>query len=224
MTTEKILGDAIVERLGKAKLDARAKTAAKTFQAQHKAFAALWDAAAAKEAARSAALEALGEIDLRLDAQISRLGDRLAGAGLSKRAAPFAKFSKYSPSDLSALAYAKQLVETTKLTKAVRKAKPTRDVVAVLDVIDREATALGKGLAAYDAAQKAFDKAAAGRDALLSDWQKALTRLRVLAKASMIDEPGAYDALFARPESIAIARKPRKKAQPPTQRPVNELN
>ena len=224
MTTEKILGDAIVDRLGKAKLDLRAKAAAKTFQAQHKAYATLFDAAVAKDAARSAALEAIGEIDTRLDAQISRLGDRLAGAGLSKRSAPFAKFSKYSPSDLSALAYAKQLVETTKLTKAVRKAKPTRDVIAVLDVIDREATALAKALPTYDAAQKAFEKAAAGRDALLADWQKALTRLRVYAKASLFDEPGAYDALFARPDSIAIARKPRKKAQPPPQRPVNELN
>lgn len=211
MSAEKILGDAITERLASAKLDARARSAAKTFTAQHRAYVALFDVAIAKGAARTAALAKVGELDEQLDARISRLADLLPGAGLGRRGAPFAGLSKHSPTELCDLGYASQVAETTKLVKAVRKAKPGREVLSVCEAIERDAGALAKQLPVYDAAQKAWIKAVAARDALLPDWQKALTRLRVLAKASFVDEPGAYEAIFARPEAIALPRRPRKK-------------
>lgn len=67
-------------------------------------------------------------------------------------------------------------------------------------------------LAAFDAKHKDWLKAVAARDALLLGWQKALTRYRVLAKASLIDDEGAYAALFAAPEGITVAKRKRKKA------------
>ena len=224
MSTEKILGDAITARLAKAKLDPRARSAAKTFAAQHTAYGVLLDAAVARGAARAAALAAIGETDERLDAQIARLADVLPAAGLSKRGQPFAGFSKHAPTALCDLGYTRQLDETAKLVKAVRKAKPGADVLAVCSAIDREAAALKKLLPAYDAAQKAWLKAVAARDALLPDWQKALTRLRVLARASLVDQPGGYEAIFARPESIAVAKRPRKKpaAAPGREAPASE--
>lgn len=218
MTTERVLGDAIVGRLKSAKLDARANAAARVFVSAHKRYAGAHDASAKLEATRSQKLAGLGVIDARHDQAASRLADKLVGAGLAKRAQPFRGLSKLSPSELSSLAYARQVVESANLVKAVRKLPDApRDVIAACDALDRETAALETALPAYDAAHKAWLTGMAVRDAELLAWQKALSRFRVLARASMIDALGAYEALFAPPESIAVptkARKRRKNATP----------
>ncbi|AKF07758.1 hypothetical protein [Sandaracinus amylolyticus] len=218
MSAEKTLGDAIVERLGGVPLDARAKGAARAFTAQHKRFAAAEDVSDAKASARSAALTTLGAIDEALDAAVSRLADKLVGEGITKRNAPFAGLSRHSPSELVELGYGNEVREAIALTKAVRKKKPPREVIVACDAVDRLAAKVKSQLPAYDRAHKAWKVAIAERDALLPEWQKSLSRLRVLAKASLIDRPGAYDALVAPPEPIAAPR-PRQRKMPPA-RPV----
>lgn len=211
MSAEKILGDAITGRTSGVKLDARAKAAAREFAARHKAYAAASDASSAKEDARNAALTAVGAADEALDVAINRLADRLIGSGAAKRNAAFAGWSEHSPSALCDLAYAAEIAAAGKLTKKVRKSKPAKDVVAACDAIDAAATKTRAALVAFDKKHKDWLKAVAARDALLLGWQKALTRYRVLAKASLIDDEGAYAALFAAPEGITVAKRRRKK-------------
>ncbi len=211
MGIEKTLGDAIVERLSGVKLDARAKGAAREFTAKHKRYAVAYDAASAKEEARAAALEAVGAADEVLDAGIDTLADRLIGSGLVKRARPFDGLSDRSPSELCSLGYAAEIAAAGKLTKAVRKKKPAKDVLAACNGIDAATAKTAGALKVYDAKHKEWIKAAAERDACLLDWQKSLTRLRILAKASLIDDPGAYAALFAPPEGITVAKRKRRK-------------
>lgn len=200
-----------MSRLGDVKLDARAKAAAREFQSTHAKYGVAHGAASDKELARRAALAAVGEQDDALDAALSRLADKLIGAGITKRSKAFGDFSTYGVSSLCDLGYAKEVAESTKLVRNVRKVKPPKDVVAACAAVERAATAVKTKLAAYDAPQKGWQKAIAARDAQLVAWQKSLTRFRVLARASLIDDEGAYEALFAAPESIAVAKTTRRK-------------
>jgi hypothetical protein len=209
-TPEKAVGDAIVSRLSGVKLDARAKAAAREFQSLHGKYGAAHEAASLKELARRAALEAVGATDETLDGAVGRLADKLIGAGMTKRSKPFGDFSPYAVSTLCNLGYAKEAAETVKLVRNVRKAKPPSDVLAACAAVERAAAAVKAKLAAYDAPQKAWQKSIVARDALLVPWQKSLTRFRVLAKASLLDDEGAYDALFAAPESITVSKHTRK--------------
>jgi len=210
-TPEKALGDAIVSRLGDVKLDARAKTAAREFQSTHAKYDVADEAASNKELARRAALAAVGAADETLDGAVSRLADKLIGAGITKRNKAFGGFSDYAVSSLCNLGYAKEIVESAKLVRNVRKGKPPKDVVAACAAVERAAAAVKAKLAAYDAPQKGWQKAIVARDSQLLAWQKSLTRFRVLSRASLIDDDGAYEALFAAPESIAVAKTTRKK-------------
>ena len=221
-TPEKAFGDAIVGRLGEVKLDARAKAAAREFSSVHAKYAAAHEAAATKERARRAALDAVGAADEALDLAVGRLADNLIGVGLTKRTKPFGAFTSHSVTSLCGLGYAKEVAECGKLTRNVRKAKPPADVLAACVAVERAAAAVEAKLTAYDAPQKAWQKSIAARDAHLVPWQKSLTRLRVLAKASLLDDEGAYDALTASPESITVAKKPRKPkpAAPPAPQPT----
>ncbi|MBZ0117801.1 MAG: hypothetical protein K8H88_12435, partial [Sandaracinaceae bacterium] len=167
------------------------------------------------EDARDAALAAVGAADEALDAEIHKLADRLIGSGLSKRSTPFAGFSNLSPSTMCELGYAAEAGASGKLTKAVRKAKPAKDVVLACNAIDAAAAKTSGALKAYDGKHKEWVKAAAARDAHLLGWQKALSRFRILAQASLIDDEGAYTALFAAPEGITVAKRKRKKAAAP---------
>ena len=106
-TPEKALGDAIVSRLGDVKLDARAKTAAREFQSTHAKYDVADEAASNKELARRAALAAVGAADETLDGAVSRLADKLIGAGITKRNKAFGGFSDYAVSSLCNLGYAK---------------------------------------------------------------------------------------------------------------------
>lgn len=222
MGRERTLGDAIVDRLAGVKLDARAKAAAREFAAKHKAYVLADDAASRREEARDDALAAVGEADERLDGTIHKLADTLIGRGMAKRSAPFADFSEHTPSALCQLAYARQVGAAAKLTKAVRKAKPPKDVIAACNAVDAAAAKTSAALKGYDGKHKEWIKAAAARDAQLLDWQKALSRLRILSRASLIDDEGAYAALFAAPESITIAKRKRSRgaAPEPTSEPA----
>lgn len=212
MTTQKALGDAIVERSAGAKLDPRAKAAAREFAKQHKAYAAACEVAAKKEEARNTALAAVGVADETLDTSIDDLANRLVGNGDAKRNQPFAGLSEHPPGALCALSYAAEIAEAAKLNKAVRKRKPAKNVLAACAAIDAAATKTKAALKVFDAAQKEFQQACAARDALALPWQKSLTRYRVLAKAALIDDEGAYEALFAPPDAITVVkRKPKKK-------------
>ncbi len=218
-TSEKALGDAIAARLGGVKLDARAKAAAREFLAVHGKYAAAYDVAAVKEFARRAALAAVGAADEALDVAVGRLADKLIGAGMTKRTKPFGAFSSHSVTSLCMLAYAKEVAECGKLTRAIRKAKPPADALAACAAVERAAAAVTTKLAAYDGPQKAWQKAITARDAHLVPWQKSLTRLRVLAKASLLDDEGAYDALLAAPDAITMPKQTRKPKRPATPAP-----
>jgi hypothetical protein len=213
MTPEKALGDAIVARLPGVKLDARATEAAKAFRAAHGAYATAYDEASEREAARHASLANAGSADEALDQSVGTLADKLIGAGLTPRNAPFQGLSRYTPTQIVKLAYAKEVAACVALTGAVRKRKAGKDVLAACAAVDRAAAGLKRSLAAFDAPQKAWTKAISKRDAQLLEWQKALTRLRILARASLVDAPDEYEALFAAPEAIAVpkTRRPRKK-------------
>ena len=217
-TPEKALGDAIVSRLGGVTLDARGKAAARELQAAHAAYSKAHDAASEQEQARRASLAAVGAADETLDAAINRLADKLIGAGVTQRKKPLGDFSPYAVSDLTGLAYAKEVAAAEKLARNVRKAKPPKDVLDAGTAVERAAAAVADALESYDRPQRAWQKSIAARDALLIPWQKALTRFRVLAKASLIDDEGAYEALVAEPEGIAVAkqkRKPKAAPKPP---------
>jgi hypothetical protein len=199
-------------------LDARGKTAARELIAAHSAYAKAHDAAQEQELARRAALAAVGAADEVLDAAIGRLADKLIGAGLTQRRKPLGEFSPHAVSELTGLAYAKEITAAEKLARGVRKAKPPKDVLDACTAVERAAAAVADALDAYDRPQRAWEKAIAARDALLVPWQKSLTRFRVLAKASLLDDEGAYQALVAEPDGIAAPkqkRKPKTTPKPP---------
>jgi len=160
------------------------------------------------------------------DAIVSRLGDVKLDARAKTAAREFqSTHAKCDVADEAAsnkklarraalagnLGYAKEVVESAKLVRNVRKGKPPKDVLAACAGVERAAAAVKSKLAAYDAPQKGWQKSIVARDSQLLAWQKSLTRFRVLARASLIDDDGAYEALFAAPESIAVAKTTRKK-------------
>jgi len=210
-TPEKALGDVVVARTKDVKLDTRAKSAGKGFAGTHAKYSAGCEATKALEFGRRDALATIGAADELLDPATGKLADTLIGAGLTKRGKPLGEFSSYSVTTICALGYARQVEASTKLTRAIRKAKPGREVIAACEVVEGHVATLKRALAALDAPHKRWQRSIKERDAALLDWQKALTRFRILARASLIDDAPAFQALFAEPEGITVATRKRRK-------------
>lgn len=212
-TQQGAFGSAILDRFAdlptKTGWKSLAGGALSAFQKTHAAFlAAEADAKAARDA-RDTALADVGHADELLDAAIMKLADALIGAGLGTRTKPFASFSRYSPSALCELAYKRELDEARALVAKIGKQKsaPKKELAAV----SKAADAVEKALTGLTKPQAKADKALAARDALLPDWQKSLSRLRVTAKAAFVDDPATYGALFA--QAVAEQAPTKKRAR-----------
>ena len=212
-SNQRELGDAVVSRLKEAGLSGDAKKAAAVFKSEQAALADASDAANEARIARDDALEVVSKADVALDAQISRLADRMAG----KRSNPFAAFSPVSPSELQGLPTSRELVELRKLGRNLARAKPPAAVTRALDACLALGADVQKALDRFARPQNAYAKALARRDALLLPWGKALNRLKILARAALVDDPTRYRALVAPPGVKVKRRRKRKKAAPVTE-------
>lgn len=215
-TDQRELGDAIVARLAGVKLGGEAKRAAAAFKQAQAELAEASDAASAARLARDEALATVSKADVALDTQISRLADRLVGESLGKRSSPFAAFAPHSPSDIQSLRYGRGVVEVRKLVRAIERTKPRAAVHRTVGITAERAQELQKALDRLAKPQTQYTRALARRDALLPGWQKALDRLRILARAALVDDPTGWKALFAQPGAPKPKRKKKKAGTQPT--------
>jgi hypothetical protein len=208
-------GDVLLSRLASTTLPAALKKPAADFKTAHLALAAARDAARTARTVRDEALAAVGVADDALDAAVNVLADKMAGAQMGTRKSPFASVSKYSPSDVTGLAYADEVKEVLALTAKVKKAKPPADVAKAAAACEKQANAVASALAKMSKPQLAYAKSLAARDALLPTWAKSLSRLKKNAAAAWFDDQASYDAVFAAPERVLAPVHPRaKKAKP----------
>ena len=212
--SQQVLGDAIVERASA--LDKPTKKSIKdplaAFLEAHRALTKANDAVEALRSARDEAIAAVASADEVLDDKLQTLADALVGVGLGERRNPFAAFGRYSPSQLCALAYAKELDAARALCAAIGKKKnaPKKQLAETTKAAD----AVEKALAGLTKPQAAYQKALATREALLLDWQKRFSRLKKIAAGALIDDTPTYRALFAAPTATQAPRTRRKKSKP----------
>ena len=204
-------GDAIEARLEEEK-PAIVKLG-RPFVAMHRGYRAATDEVAEAEAAREEALAWVSQTDSVLDDSVIVLSNDCVTAKLGTRVKPFARFTKYAPSKLIALPVATEVVAVSALIAAIRKTKPTGPIVKQLAVVEKNTAAVSAALKKLSAPQKAYSAAMSARDALLLDWEKALSSLeRQLAAA--LDSDEAAKALVAPPQAVQVAkqlRTPRKR-------------
>jgi hypothetical protein len=171
------------------------------------------DEVAMAVAARDAVLEKVGEADTALDRSLDELANACVGAGLTRRARPFEGLSEYSPSALQALAYKKEVDATGALLDALAKKSPPPKVASEAAKVRKNAAAVQKRLDAVTGPEARLVKARIARDATLDGASKALARFKLRAKGALLDDPGAYEALFGDRAAVqAPAAKPKKKA------------
>lgn len=175
-------------------------------------------AAAAKAAealaARDEALEKVGDADAALDASIDDLADGCVGGKVGKRTSPFAGLSSYSPSALKNLAYKTEVDAVGALLVGLAKKNPPAAVKALAAKVQKNAATVQKLLDAVTGPEARYIKARAAREALVSAASKAYGRFKLRAKAALLDEAGAYEALFV--GRAAVQAPARRKAKPKT--------
>jgi hypothetical protein len=134
-------------------------------------------------AARDAALEKVGDADATLDVSIDDLADGCVGAKLGKRTSPFAGLSKHSPSALKNLAYKTEVDAVGELLEGLAKKNPPAAVKALAAKVQKNAATVQKLLDAVTGPE-----------------------------AALLDEPGAYEALFT--GRAAVQAPVKRKAKP----------
>jgi hypothetical protein len=204
-------GDAIDARLA-AEKPAIAKLG-RSFLAIHRGYRAASAVVAEAEAARDEAVAVVGQADRALDQSVMVLSNDCVTAQLGTRVRPFARFTKYPPSTLIDLPIATEVVAVSALIAAIRKTKPTGPIVKQLAVVEKNVAAVSAALKKLSAPQKAYSAAMSARDALLVDWDKALSSLQRQAAAAL-DSDEAARALIAPPQAVQVAkqlRAPRKR-------------
>ncbi len=164
--------------------------------------------------ARDQALEKVGDADATLDVSLDDLADGVVGAKLGKRTSPFSGLSKYSPSALKNLAYKTEVDAVGILLEALAKKNPSAAVKAIAAKVQKNAAAVQKLLDAVTGPEARYVKARTARDALVPAASKAYGRFKLRAKAALLDEPGAYEALFAGRSALQapVKKKAKKKA------------
>lgn len=163
-------------------------------------------------AARDEALEKVGDADATLDVSIDDLADGCVGAKLGKRTSPFAGLSKHSPSALKNLAYKTEVDAVGELLEGLAKKNPPAAVKALAAKVQKNAATVQKLLDAVTSPEARYVKARTARDALVPAASKAYGRFKLRAKAALLDEPGAYEALFT--GRAAVQAPVKRKAKP----------
>jgi hypothetical protein len=135
----------------------------------------------------------------------------MAGAQMGTRKNPFASYSKYAPSDLTALAYADEVKEVLAMCAKITKAKPSPDVAKSVAKCVALANAVTKALAALTKPQLAYTKSITTRDALLLTWSKSLSKLKRTAAVVWFDDDATYKSVFAAPAKVQAPVKKRAK-------------
>lgn len=206
------LGALVLERLQEVGVPKGLAPHASSFKAAHLGFEKAAVAADVARAKRDAALAAIGMADVGLDASLDPLADKMIGAGLGTRKSAFGGASPYSPTRLKELPYKTEVTAVRTLVAAVTSKKPPADVAKCLAACSKAADASEVALAGLTKPQAAYDRALGSRDALLIEWIRTFSRLRIHAKAAWIDDKAAYASVFAAPERVQRPVKKRKKA------------
>lgn len=174
-------------------------------------FIAAAEKAAEALAARDAAFVKVGEADAALDTSIDDLADACVGAKLGKRTKPFEGLSKHSPSALKSLAYKNEVDAVRELLAALAKKNPPAAVKALAAKVQKNATTVQSLLDAVSGPEARYVKARKAREDLVPAVSKAYARFKLRAKAALLDDPGAYEALFS--GRVAIQAPPKRKAK-----------
>ena len=219
ITDHKAQGAVIIDRFEDITVPALLRPLLATYKTEHRAYTKAAGKVDVAEKARDKALEELAKADVFLDSDVEDLASSMAGAQLGPRANPFKKFSPYSPSKLKALAYAIEVSAVRDLVAAVLAASPPAAVVTVTAKVLKRAGQVEDRLQAITAPQAAYDKALSARDALLPGLTRALAKLKAQAKATWMDEPGTFAAMFAPPERVQLPRARRKPRSAPASPP-----
>jgi len=167
--------------------------------------------------ARDGALDAAATADSALDLAVEKLAAALVGAGLGKRTAPLAGFSKLTPSQLTRQAYLTEVKHVRELAAKVAAKGPPQEVTRIVGDCLQHAAAVEAGLTALSGPQAEMDRKIAARDQAAMDWSKAYGKLKLRAEVEFEEEPGPFRSLFAKPEAVQRPTKRRKKdsTQPP---------
>jgi hypothetical protein len=219
ITDHKTQGTVILDRFKEITVPALLKPLLATYTTEHRAYTKAAGKVDVAEKARDKALEELAKADVFLDSDVEDLASSMAGAQLGPRANPFKKFSSHSPSELKGLRYATEVSAVRDLVAAVLAASPPAAVVAVTAKALKHADQVEDRLQAITAPQAAYDKALSARDALLPGLTRALAKLKAQAKATWMDEPGTFAAMFAPPERVQRPRARRKPRSAPASPP-----
>ncbi len=195
-------GDTILERLGAEKLPSELRAPTAAFKALYKALTAANDVAQAAGEQRDDALSIVTKADGKLDRLLESLAAILPVHGLGTRKNPFAQYTQYSPSDLQGLAYAKEAAEAGRIATAIKKTKPHKDVVELCDEVIAASKAVTAAIRGVAVPQRAYTTALGKRDALLTEWSVARSRLERKAIGAWADEPEMVRAFFAPPSPM----------------------
>ncbi len=149
------------------------------------------------EAARDALTDLLVDCDVARDSLLPELASALATAKLAPRISPFKPFSKHSPQALARLGFGEETKAIIDLCANIAKAKPPAAVKAIVKALLKENAKVSVVLDRLDAPTTAHDEAMFARNRFTTEWQKALSNLRVAMKSALAGKPGEYEALFA---------------------------
>ncbi len=204
VTEKRTFGAQVLERLSSVSggIPAAVKPQMTVFAKRHGAYEAAAIAADEAEAARDAVLEQLNAVDEQFDGDLHLLADKMVGAGLGSRAQPFNGFSKYSPSKLAGLPYAKEPAAARELAVAIQKKKPPAEVSKWVTKCLKHVESIEGALKQLAVVQAEYKKALGAREALVEDWSKALGKLKKAASLAWDDEPATYRAMFGEPSRI----------------------
>jgi len=196
------------------KLPAALAPDVKEFRSMAGPFLTAAEKAAEALGARDQALGKVGDADAALDVSIDDLADGIVGAKLGKRTTPFAGLSKHSPSALKNLAYKTEVDAVGDLLEALAEKNPPAAVKALAAKVQKNAATVQKMLDALTGPEARHVKARTARDALLAGASKAYGRFKLRAKAALLDEPGAYEAMFGGRAAVQapVKKKAKKKA------------
>lgn len=209
-----VRGDVVLERLKAQPLPKTLTPYVKVFQKEHVAYDKACSVADKARAARDAALVVVGEADAVLDGSLDTLAAEMIGAKAGTRKSPFAKFSRYSVSQLKSLATKKEADEVLAMGGKIAKASLPKSVNAVSAACVKHATAVKQGLAKLVAPQAAYRKALEDRDALLPGWVRAFSRMKKVAAVAWLDDEATYRSVFAPVEGIQAPKAKRAKKAP----------
>ena len=199
-------GGVWIDRIGVKGVSGLVKAPLEGFKVASEAYEAASAKVDAAEVARDAALEALGVADALLDAEVNALADDLVAAKMGSRARPFAGFGALPPSQIVVLAHAREIKAVNALVKKVKRAKPPPKVRKRLVAVERRVAGVEAAQLAVVGPEFAYQIARGQRDALLPEWTAAARRLKTIARAAWIDEPGRYASVFAPVEAIVLGK------------------